>query len=348
MGLFDVFTSKHLSKRNRPNHASPHDVNLANRPRDPIVHSTLPRSMPVESRRKENFRTNKQQLRQPLSSPPGVTNKTQIKVDSNYRPSDQSPESYTAAHSYRPSHRAKEEPVSRSDGPGEELPRPKTVDQYGSNISTDARGIERSEKSCYSSAGGSQQRPSAIETSNAADGKHVDIRDYFPSPRFNHMTVHPAFRPPTLPPRPHDQSRTPCSAGSAKTVPVHNRSSSSSSASSTSISLCESVATTAATTVVPEEMVPANLGQEVLRQLTSVGFVEERPIQYPMFGGMTRLKTREVGSQSHSFRMSKQDQGYISPRVNSIRRRGPWIAFPRTTTGMRKLPWRRQLANGKQ
>ena len=79
-------------------------------------------------------------------------------------------------------------------------------------------------------------------------------------------------------------------------------------------------------------MVPANLGQEVLRQLTSVGFVEERPIQYPMFGGMTRLKTREVGSQSHSFRMSKQDQGYISPRVNSIRRRGPWIAFPRTTT----------------
>ena len=250
-------------------------------------------------------------MRHPLRSPPHITNKAQIQSKTRLLP--QKHKSCNVAHSHRPSHRAKRKPQSRSAGAGENSPKSKSFVQYQVLRSSRTGGLDRGS--------------AAIEASNTIDAKHVNQRDHFRSPSLNPGTKHPAFRPPSLqppplPPRPGDCPQSPRTEGSTKPQRAFNQSPSSTSASSTTSSPCGSITSTEAATVVPEEMVPPNLIQERLRQLKSVGFAEERHVQYPMFGRMKSLKTREVGSQAPSFRMSKQDQGYISPRVNSICRQG--------------------------
>ena len=168
------------------------------------------------------------------------------------------------------------------------------------------------------------------------DAKEVNLRDHFPSPTEDPCNRHPAIRPvspapsassarPALPPRPSAQPQS-RRAEEAQTEIVDDHSTDSSSPTSARSSPCAS-AITEATTVVPEETIPRNPQQEVLRQLSHVGFAVERPVCYPVFGN--------TGKTQVSFRMSKQKCGYISHRVDSITRRGRSIIFPRNTTGTR-------------
>ena len=145
-------------------------------------------------------------------------------------------------------------------------------------------------------------------------------------------TLEGADRPvlkPQTPPHRHQKldqtSRDRC----AQTQRSASTRSMSSGRSSCESSPCISIASTAATSILPEQAIPLNSRQEALRAYWRMGFAVEAEICCPTFASGPRKD-----QLYHCFKLPCGKPGRISARECSIRRLGEAVVFPRSITGM--------------
>ena len=308
MGFFNIFTRQDRSARGRTVYAPSHTRKVTQHRQDHVVDPTRARS------------------RQNNSPPP-------CKDDTSQSHPSPSRRRRTAKHHTTP----KSEPsvkdsktrngrqrVRRTDYRSHCSPITKRANENDTEVSKIQPHANNTQKPWPSNVETPSKHLVGCNLSDATEPKRTNPPQYYPSKQSDPVANHPAYRPP-LPPRPREQVPQWANARSVESKDSFDASLSSRSVKSTSSSSCRTSTSTEATTTVPEETIPLNPEQEMLRRLASVGFAHEGENEYPTFGN------------ANSFAVSKKTSGCISPKVQSVLRQRKLIIYPRSTTGTRTV-----------